>query len=276
MSADPNIAFLGAGNMGRAIIGGLIAGGEPPASITVSDPDPHARARIGEAYGIPIAVDNPAAVAAADVVVLAVKPQQLKGVAREIAASIAARRPLVLSLAAGIGTASLAAWLGEATPIVRTMPNTPALIGRGATAMYATAAVTNELRASAERIMRTVGVAVWVDEEELMDGVTALSGSGPAYFFLFIECLETAAIGLGLPAATARLLALETAAGAAELARQAGVEPGTLRAQVTSPGGTTEQAIKVFQDGGLAGLVTEALAAAARRSRQLALEFGRA
>ncbi len=270
------IAFVGGGNMGRALIGGIVgAPGGMAATITVADPDPAVARLLAGQRSVRCVADSGAAVEGADVVVLAVKPQILAQVARAVGAQLAARRPLVISIAAGIDTRALGAWLGQATPIVRAMPNTPALIGRGATALYATPAVDAGGRAIAERIMGAVGATDWVVDEAQIDVVTALSGSGPAYVFFLLECLERAAVAEGLPAATARRLAVETMAGAAELVRQSGSDPQDLRAQVTSKGGTTERALEVLEEGGFDTLIARAIAAATGRARELAREFGR-
>ncbi len=268
------IACIGGGNMGRAILGGLIRRGHPPGAITVAEPLAPARRALASEFGVQVTANNNAAVELAEVVLLAVKPQQMKTVVRELAASLRVRAPLVLSIAAGITTHSLQQWIGAELPLVRAMPNTPALVGRGATGLYATPTTDASTRQLAESLLSAVGIVEWVTDESQLDAVTALSGSGPAYFFLFLECLENAGMALGLTAATARRLALETAAGAAELARNSALDPATLRVQVTSPGGTTEQALKVFQDGGFNALVAAALSAAANRARELSHEFG--
>jgi pyrroline-5-carboxylate reductase len=268
------IACIGGGNMGRAILGGLVRRGHAPAAISVAEPLEASRLALAAEFGVQVTADNNAAVELADVVLLAVKPQQMKGVVQGLAASLRARPPLVLSIAAGITTHSLQQWIGAELPLVRAMPNTPALIGRGATGLYATPTTGAPARELAESLLCAIGIVEWVTDEAHLDAVTALSGSGPAYFFLFLECLESAGVALGLSAATARRLALETAAGAAELARNSALDPAALRVQVTSPGGTTEQALKVFQDGGFNALVAAALGAAANRARELSHEFG--
>ena len=270
------LAFVGGGNMARAIIGGLITRGYAAARITVADPEPAARALLAERYGVATTDDNAAACAAADIVVLAVKPQQLKAVAIALGPALRARRPLVLSIAAGITTGLLAAWLGAELPLVRSMPNTPALVGYGIAGLYAAPGVGPALRETAAGILGAVGTAVWVEQEDLIDAVTALSGSGPAYCFLVLEALEAAGIKLGLAPATARTLAIETALGSAELARRSAFDPATLRAQVTSKGGTTERALAVLLEGGLPALFDTALRAARDRARELAQELGRA
>jgi len=262
--------------MARSLAAGLIANGWPAGRILLSDPDPAQRRAVEERLRAQVHADNGAVAARADVLVLAVKPQVMRDVASGIGAEVRRRRPLVLSIAAGIRTADLARWLGDDVPLVRAMPNTPALVGAGAAALYATAAVDARMRATAESVLRAVGTAVWVEEEAQMDAVTALSGSGPAYFFLLMEALERTGAALGLDAATARLLTLETAYGAAKMALEGGEEPGVLRARVTSPGGTTERALAVLEQGRFAPLVADAVAAATERARELADMFGRA
>ncbi|MCC7121186.1 MAG: pyrroline-5-carboxylate reductase [Gammaproteobacteria bacterium] len=269
------IAFIGAGNMGRAIIGGLRAGGHPADQLRAADAEPAARARAAADFGIVTDADNRIVAAGADVLVLAVKPQQIADVARTLAATLTARKPLVLSIAAGIPTAALAAWFGADTPIVRAMPNTPALIGRGTSALYATAATDTAQRAMAEAILLAVGTVHWLDDEALMDAVTALSGSGPAYVFRVIESLSAAGARLGLAPDLAQRLALETAAGAAELAYGSPHDPATLRRQVTSKGGTTERALAALEEGDIDALFARALTAARDRSRALSEEFGK-
>ncbi len=260
--------------MGRAIVGGLLRRGHPVEALRVADPLATAREALAREFGIVALADNGAAILDADVVLLAVKPQQMQAVVRPLAATLAARKPLVLSIAAGITTHALASWIGTDLPLVRAMPNTPALVGRGATGLYATPTTPAPARALAESLLGAVGIVEWVEAEALLDAVTALSGSGPAYFFLLIECLERAGTALGLAPASARRLAIETAAGASELARGAGVDPATLRVQVTSPGGTTEQALQVLNEGGFEALITAALEAARDRGQILSREFG--
>jgi pyrroline-5-carboxylate reductase len=270
-----SLTFIGGGNMAMCLVGGLIADGWDPGRIRVADPDPAKRESMAARHQVSTTPDNPAAVNNADVVVLAVKPQVMADVAHELAAVVTQQRPLVISIAAGIRTANLRNWLGQQTAIVRAMPNTPALVQSGATALYANPAVSETRRSLAESILRAVGLTIWVEDEDLMDAVTALSGSGPAYFFLFMEALQAAGTELGLPAETARLLALQTAFGAARMALESSEDAGTLRQRVTSPGGTTERAIGILQEGGLEQLVSRTLAAAAERSRELAEEFGK-
>lgn len=267
------IAFIGAGNMARSLISGLIKDGVDPDKLWASDPDQARCAELANEFAIHTTTDNRAAAAAADALVLAVKPQILKPVATDLAPVCRDGGTLVLSVAAGIRSATLAQWLGETTPIVRAMPNTPALIQSGATALFATAAVSAGQRDLAESIMRSAGLTVWVDDENHMDIVTALSGSGPAYYFLFIEALENAAVELGLDADTARLLSLQTAFGAARMALESSEDPAELRRRVTSPGGTTEQALKVMEQAGLREILRQALEAAKDRACELDAEL---
>lgn len=271
---DITITFIGGGNMARSLIGGLIADRVDAARIRVADPDEDRRRRLTQDYGIGAMEDNRQAVEAADVVVLAVKPQAMKAVCTDLPAA-AGRNPLFISVAAGIREPALRAWLGANAAIVRAMPNTPALVQSGATALYANPHVTAEQRESAESILRAVGLTLWLDDEQLMDTVTALSGSGPAYFFLVMEALERGAQSLGLPADAARLLTLQTAFGAAKMALEADEDCADLRRRVTSPGGTTEQAIRALQQGGLEDLFERALKAARDRSATLADSLGR-
>ncbi len=267
------IGFIGGGNMARSLIGGMLAAGHDPARICVADPDPETRERLAREAGICVYEDNQRVVEACDVVVLAVKPQVLKSVATALEPGA---RPgqLFLTVAAGIRTESLERWLGGEVAIVRAMPNTPALVQAGASALYATPRVSGAQREAAESILRAVGLVQWIEDEDLMDTVTALSGSGPAYFFLVMEAMEQAAAKLGLPLETARLLTVQTAFGAAKLALEIEEEPAVLRENVTSPGGTTEAALKTLQAGGLEKLFEEAITAARDRAVELAEELG--
>lgn len=271
---DSTLAFIGGGNMAGSLIGGLVTDGWEPGRIRVADPDAGRTRHLAERFSVVTSADNNAVIDGADAVILAVKPQQLHGVASLIAPAIHRQQPVVISIAAGIRETSLRDWLGEDTAIVRCMPNTPAMVQSGATALYANARVSEAQRSLAESVLRAVGLALWVDDEDQMDAVTALSGSGPAYFFLFMEALQAAGTRLGLEADTARLLALQTAFGAAKMALESREDAATLRRQVTSPGGTTERAIEVLRQEGLEGTVLKALQAAAGRSRELALELG--
>ena len=261
--------------MASALIGGLTKRGLAAKRIVAADPDRGQLDRLVREYAIEAAADNAAAVVGAEVVVLAVKPQQMRAASLALAPHVSESRPLVLSVAAGIPHAALSRWFGARTPVVRTMPNRPALNGFGATGLYAPASVGAAHRALAESIMGAVSATVWVEHESQMDTVTALSGSGPAYFFLFMEALEAAAHERGLPADVAHKLTLETAFGAAQMARESRESLAVLRAQVTSAGGTTAAALAVLEAAGLNGIVARAVAAADRRSAELAAEFGR-
>jgi pyrroline-5-carboxylate reductase len=268
------IAFIGGGNMSTALVGGLLARGAAAAELSVADPSVAQLDRLRRDFGVHATTDNAAAVRDADLVVLAVKPQDMAAVARGLAAELATRRRIVVSVAAGIRLESLAGWLGHQAALVRAMPNRPALIGAGITAAYAGAEVEPAERTSVERVLSAVGPLVWLDDEAQMDAVTALSGSGPAYFFLLVEALEDAGAALGLPRTTARLLAVHTALGAGHMAAASADPPAVLREQVTSRGGTTAAALAVLEAADIRGLVNRAVSAAERRSVELAREFG--
>jgi pyrroline-5-carboxylate reductase len=268
------MAFIGGGNMAAALISGLTKRGLRPDRVMVADPNQDQLRRVASDYAVQTAADNAAAVQGAEVVVLAVKPQLLRSVALGLAPHLAISRPLVISVAAGIPHASLARWFGPQVPVIRTMPNRPALNGFGATGLFAPASVGAAYRALAETIMAAVSATVWVEHESQMDTVTAVSGSGPAYFFLFMEALEAAAHERGLPTEVAHRLTLETAFGAAQMARQSADSLAVLREQVTSKGGTTAAALEVLNRAGLRAIVAHAVAAADRRSAELAAEFG--
>ncbi|MBB1518785.1 pyrroline-5-carboxylate reductase [Aquipseudomonas guryensis] len=268
----PRIAFIGAGNMAASLIGGLLAQGTPASHIRASDPGAEQRAKVAAEFGIELFESNAEAIAGADVVVLATKPQVLKGVCQSLAPNLTTGQ-LIVSIAAGIGCASLANWLGP-RPIVRCMPNTPALLRQGASGLYANTEVSAAQRQLAEQLLSAVGLALWLDEEQQIDAVTAVSGSGPAYFFLLIEAMTAAGEQLGLPRAIAEQLTVQTALGAARMASESDVQAAELRRRVTSPNGTTEAAIKSFQAGGFEALVQKALEAAATRSAELAEQLG--
>lgn len=268
------IAMLGGGNMGASLIGGLIADNYPKDKLWVTDLREEQLKLLKQQFGIHTTTDNLTAVKTADIIVLAVKPQVLAAVATELREIIQKRKPLVISIAAGIREKSLQHWLGDNIPIVRCMPNTPALIGCGASALYANSFVTPFQKSEAESILRAVGLVVWLTEEKLMDVVTALSGSGPAYFFMVMEILQHAAEELGLPKDIARLLTLQTAFGSARMALESEETTLNLRKQVTSPGGTTEQALRVLEDENIRRIFTHALNAAQKRSEELAKILG--
>lgn len=269
------IGFIGAGNMGRSLAGGLLKSGWDRRKLILADPVPEQREAVERLLGVNVYLQNEDVAERADVLVLAVKPQVIKPVCEGLAAAVQQKRPLLVSIAAGVRIADLERWLGGNLSLVRVMPNTPALVGSGASGMFANPRVSDPQRDLAESILRTVGVAVWLPSEDLLDVVTALSGSGPAYFFLVMEVLERAVIEQGLDLATARLLTLETAFGAAKMALEGGTEPAELRRRVTSPGGTTERAIAALQAGGAERLFADAIEAATQRSRELADLFGR-
>jgi pyrroline-5-carboxylate reductase len=252
----------------------LIARGLAPARIVVADPSIGQRQRLIHEYGVAAAQDNASAAQDAEVLVLAVKPQHMREAALGLAAHLGENAPLTISVAAGIPHAALVRWLGPRTPVVRAMPNRPALCGYGATGLYAPPAVGAAHRALAEAILAAVGVTVWVEHETQMDTVTAVSGSGPAYFFFFMEALEAAARARGLPPEIAHRLTLETALGAAQMARESADPLAVLREQVTSKGGTTAAALAILDAADLRGIVAHAVAAADRRSAELAAEFG--
>ena len=272
---DQTIAFIGAGNMAHSLIGGLLADDFPASRIIAADPDDDGRAALSGALGVTCTASNTEAVGHADIVVLAVKPQVLADVMREIGATARDRETLLISVAAGIRAADIARWAGGPVAIVRVMPNTPALLGCGASALFATPACSDAQREAAEAILRAVGVTVWLDDEQLLDPVTAVSGSGPAYFFYLMELIEQHATRLGLPAESARILTLQTALGAARMAMESDEPVAELRRRVTSPGGTTEAALEVLANPAFGRQVGEALEAACRRAGELAEAFGK-
>jgi pyrroline-5-carboxylate reductase len=270
------IAVIGAGNMSSSLIGGLMAHGYTPSRLRVWDTDGDKCRRLRDTYGIGIGPSNLEIARASDVVLIAVKPQVVPAVAREISSAIAGKSKLCISIAAGVTTASLEAWLGGGAAVVRAMPNTAALVGCSATALFANRRVTAEQREAAESILRAVGTTLWLQEEALMDAVTALSGSGPAYFFLVMEALEQAGTRLGLTPPTARMLAVQTALGAGKMAIECSdTSPAELRARVTSPGGTTERALAVLREGGLPELFERAVLAARDRALELSKLLGK-
>lgn len=273
MKKTATLAFIGGGNMAGALINGLIEDGTDPDRIIVAEPDPQRREQLAARFGIHTTEDNANAVMGAEIVVLAVKPQVLKTVARSLAPALEQNHPLCISIAAGIRHGALQAWIGEGVPLVRAMPNTPAMLQAGATGLYAPASVDEAHRDAAEHVMRAVGIVIWVDDETLMDAVTSVSGSGPAYFFLFMEAMEQGAVELGLSVDTARLLVRQTALGATRMALESDLDLTALRLGVTSPGGTTERAIRQFEEQGLRKLVKGALDAACQRSRELSEEL---
>ena len=267
------LAFVGGGNMARSLIGGLIARGMPAASIAVAEPLAAARDALQRDFGVSVGAGTALSAGKADGVVLAVKPQVMREACAALAPALAPEA-LVISVAAGITTGQLDRWLGGSRRVVRAMPNTPAVLGAGATGLFANARCSASDRQLAETVLGAVGLTAWIDDETLMDSVTALSGSGPAYLFLLAEAMADAATAQGLPADTARALTRQTLLGAARMLAEGDEEAATLRARVTSPGGTTQAAIEAFEAGGLRELVQRALAAAQRRGVELAQSAG--
>ncbi len=269
-----SLAFLGGGNMGRALIGGLLQRGTRPEAISVGEAYEPARAALTKDFGITATADNAAAIANATIVVLAVKPQDAAGVLAPLAPALQRARPLLISVCAGLKVAALESWAGGGIAVVRTMPNRPAFVGAGATGLYAPETVSATDRARAETVMRATGEVVWVNDEAHIDAVTALSGSGPAYFFLLAELMAQAGADLGLEPDTARRLAVATLHGSGLLAHSSDGDLARLRAEVTSKGGTTEAALNVMHAADLRGIVGRAMEAAARRGGELAAQFG--
>ncbi|HEY4582621.1 MAG TPA: pyrroline-5-carboxylate reductase [Lysobacter sp.] len=262
------IAFVGGGNMARSLIGGLVAQGGAPAAIRVAEPVDAVRDALAADFGVAVFATAGEAAAGATALVLAVKPQVMRAVCGELA-GVAPVDALVVSIAAGITSAQLDRWLGGGRAIVRAMPNTPSLIGQGVTGLFATEAVTPAQRERAAALLRSGGPTAWIDDEALMDAVTAVSGSGPAYVFLLAEAMQAAAERQGLPADAASLLVRQTIAGAAAMLLQAGEPAPVLRARVTSPGGTTQAAVETLQAGGFEALLDRAIERATQRGREL-------
>lgn len=260
--------FIGSGNMARALIGGLRASGVNGSRIYTYDPDAARLRELCRDFELQACADNQALLETCDVIVLAIKPQAMRAVIKQLTPP--GGKKLFLSIAAGLRTDAINRWFGSAQALVRAMPNTPALVRAGATGMYATPQVSSAQREIAEHIMRAVGITVWVENETQLDAVTALSGSGPAYYFYLMEAMEAAGIKLGLPAETARLLTIQTAFGAAKLALEVEEEPRVLRERVTSPGGTTERAIQYFDNNKASAMIEGALTAASERAAELA------
>lgn len=269
------IAFIGSGNMARSLILGLLRENSSALEVRVSDPDPQQLIAIRQHWpDIKTSTNNDEIAQGADIVVLAVKPQVMREVAQALAATCQSTRPLIVSVAAGIKIDSLQTWLGGNLPVVRCMPNTPALVQAGATGLFANELVSTTQRSQAESILRSVGITVWLEKESDLDAVTATSGSGPAYFFLVMEAMQAAAQQLGLPEKEANLLVIQTALGAAKLALESQENPAELRRKVTSKGGTTAAALEVLQGKHLEAIFLEAMQAATKRSETLAAENG--
>jgi pyrroline-5-carboxylate reductase len=272
-TAASKIAFVGGGNMATALIGGLIAKGHDATRISVIEMSPAARDKLGARYPVRITTAPDDAMKGADTLVLAVKPQDMKAALASVAVGV--RSKLVVSIAAGIKLDALSRWLGGHRNIVRCMPNTPALIGAGIAGLYALPEVSEADRKKAEKILTSVGDVVWVAEERLLDPVTAVSASGPAYVFWFIEQLAASAEKLGIPREAATKLALQTVLGAAKLAATSDISPAELRRNVTSKGGTTEAALRVFDEEKIAERLLRAIEAASRRGEELGSELGK-
>jgi pyrroline-5-carboxylate reductase len=268
-SSDGTIAFIGGGNMARSLIGGLVARGTPAGAIRVAEPVDVLRDALARDFGVQVSADNTQAVAGAGTWVLAVKPQVMREVCEALAPLAQDARPLVVSIAAGITSAQLERWLGGNVAVVRTMPNTPALLGAGVTGLFANAAVDGAGRMRTASLLSAAGPTVWIDDEALMDAVTAVSGSGPAYVFLLAEAMQAAGEAEGLPAEAARTLALRTILGAARMLTEGEEPPAELRRRVTSPGGTTQAAIESFERDGFRHIVARAIHAATMRGREL-------
>jgi len=263
------IAFIGGGNMARSLIGGLVARGQDPATIHVAEPVHALRESLAADFGVTVFEGGAQAIAGAATWVFATKPQVLRAVCESLALQAQATRPLVVSIAAGITAAQLERWLGGDIAVVRTMPNTPALLGAGVTGLFASDGVDATGRGFAESLLSAAGQTVWIDDESQMDTVTAVSGSGPAYVFLLAEAMIDAGINEGLTAEAARTLALQTVLGAARMLTESDVDAAELRRRVTSPNGTTQAAIEAFEAGGLRALVAEAIHAARVRGAEL-------
>ncbi|MGS2717917.1 pyrroline-5-carboxylate reductase [Eionea flava] len=270
------LTFIGAGNMSSSIIGGLIEQGYSPNDITASDPNTDGLASIHHKFGIQTTTNNHDACQTCDVIVLATKPQVLKQVVTELREVITQRQtpPMIMSIAAGINCDHIQQWLDCDVAVVRCMPNTPSLVGQGASGLYANQYTNDEQKTIAMQLMQAVGYATWVKEESLIDTVTAISGSAPAYFFLLMEAMIDAGIKQGLDKESATQLTLQTAMGAATLAKSSDVAVDELRRRVMSPGGTTEQAILSYEQAGFRGMVEEAMQRCAERSVEMAKDFG--
>ena len=268
MAAD-SITFIGGGNMARSLIGGLLAQGRDPVSIRVAEPFAATRDALRADFGVTVFEDGTQAVEGAATWVLATKPQVLRAVCESLATQAQAAKPLVVSIAAGITAAQIERWLGGGIAVVRTMPNTPALLGAGVTGLYASERVDATGRDFADALLSAAGKTVWIDDEARMDAVTAVSGSGPAYVFLLAEAMTDAGVREGLPADAARALTLQTVLGAARMLTESDVHAAELRRRVTSPNGTTQAAIETFEAGGFRELVAAAIHAARVRGADL-------
>jgi pyrroline-5-carboxylate reductase len=266
------IVFIGGGNMASCLIGGMLAKGFPKQQILVSEPNNASRERIASTYGVEVTEDNLSAVSSAQIILLAVKPQVMSQVAQNLASALS-HQPIIVSIAAGVPVSALQSWLGEQLKIVRAMPNTPAMVQTGATGLFANQPLSFEEQTTVESIFNAVGYCCWVENEGLIDAVTAVSGSGPAYFFLVYEAMQKVAQELGLDTSTAEKLTLHTALGAAQLALSSDKPASELRRQVTSPGGTTQAAVESFQDQGIEEIFRRAMNSAADRALEMAKDL---
>jgi len=264
------IGFIGGGNMSRSLVGGLLEQGVQASSLCIADPSAEARQKATEDFLVECYESGTQFVHDVDILVLAVKPQVMKSVCMDLAPAMGNHQPLIISVAAGVNSSSLERWLDGQRSIVRMMPNTPALIGLGASGIFANSRVSNQQKKLAWDLAQAVGIGIWVEQEAQIDVVTALSGSGPAYFFLVAEAMIQAGVSQGLEPEQARQLVLQTALGASSMMQQSDEQPATLRARVTSPGGTTERAVQELQNGQLEPLFQQAINAAVERGQQLA------
>ncbi|CAJ2377396.1 MAG: Pyrroline-5-carboxylate reductase [Arenicellales bacterium IbO2] len=270
------ISFIGGGNMAAALLGGLVRGGWPAEAFAVAEPRAEQRRELTRRFGVACFEDNAECAARADAVVFAVKPQALREAAHSVADALRRGKPLLISIAAGIRCDDLLRWAGDDFALVRAMPNTPALVGAGITGLFANAQASAAQRELAQEVLRAAGGTLWVAREELMDAVTAVSGSGPAYFFKMMEVMAESAAAHGLAREDAGELAVQTALGAAMLAREQSGDPAELRRQVTSPGGTTEAALLAMENGGFERALRGGMDAARARAAEIADELGAA
>lgn len=271
---DTKLVFIGAGNMARSLIGGLISHGHTPAAITATDINQSQLDTLKDTLAISTSTDTAAAIRQADIVVLAIKPQQVEALIDDVRDALHESRPMVVSIAAGLRESDISRWIGTSLPVVRCMPNTPSMLGAGVTGLYANDSVSDTQRDVAEQILLAVGIVEWVKEEALLDTVTAISGSGPAYFFLFAECIAAKATELGLDKDTAVRFAAQTCYGAARMLVESGDSPQQLRLNVCSKGGTTEAAINSFEAAGIRKMVNDAMDACHQRSIEMGQELG--
>ena len=266
-----SISFIGGGNMARSLIGGLLARGQQATTIHVAEPNASLRDALAGDFSVRTYADNIEAAEHGALWVFAVKPQVMRGVAEGLADTAQRRQPLLISIAAGVTSAQLQRWLGGSLPVVRAMPNTPALLGVGATGLFANSRVSAAQRACADTLLQAAGLTVWIEDEARMDAVTALSGSGPAYVFLLAEAMQAAGEAQGLSAEAARTLTLQTIFGASRMLSESSESAPVLRQRVTSPGGTTQAAIERLESGGFRQLIAQAVADAARRGAELSI-----